>query len=86
MLDEKYEMLKKISAVDFSIHDINLFLDSHPKNIKAIELLNAYRKERSDLINDYEQKYGDYVTRVGNVKAEVPWSWIEGPWPWEGDE
>ncbi len=79
-------MLKKISAVDFSIHEINLYLDSHPENIKATELLKAYRKERSNLINDYEQKYGDYVTRVGDVKAEVPWSWIEGPWPWEGDE
>ena len=86
MLNEKQEMLNKISAVDFSIHEINLFLDSHPQNIKAVELLSAYRKMRSDLINDYEQKYGDYVTRVGDVKAEVPWSWIEGPWPWEGDK
>lgn len=84
MLTPKETLFNKISAVDFAIHDTTLFLNSHPHNIKAVELLKGYRRERSDLINEYEQKYGDYITHVGDVKAEVPWSWIDGPWPWEG--
>ncbi|MCQ2454624.1 MAG: spore coat protein CotJB [Clostridia bacterium] len=84
MLTAKEELYNKISATDFAIYDLVLFLDSHPQNVKATELLSAYRKQRESLINDYEQKYGDYITHVKDVKADNPWSWIDGPWPWEG--
>ena len=87
MLSEKETALRKISAVDFAIHDVELFLDSHPENVKAVELLKQYRQWRTDLVAEYEQKYGDFVTCVKDVKAENPWSWTDGPWPWErGDE
>ncbi len=83
MLSEKEEALRKISAVDFAIHDIELFLDSHRENKKATELLKQYRKWREELVAEYEQKYGDFVTCVKDVKARTPWSWTNGPWPWE---
>ncbi len=86
MLNAKEESRVKLSAIDFAIHDIVLFLDSHPDNKKAIELLAQYRKWYDEQLADYEQKYGDYVTTVSDVKAQVPWSWIDGPWPWEPKE
>ncbi len=86
MLTDKDTAMRKISAVDFAIHDIELFLDSHPENKKAIDLLGQYRKWRNDLVAEYEQKYGDFVTGVGDVKTKTPWSWIKGPWPWEISE
>lgn len=86
MLTEKEQAMRKISAVDFAIHDIELFLNSHAENKKAADLLGQYRNWRNELVTEYEQKYGDFVTVVANVKAENPWSWINGPWPWELSE
>ena len=85
MLSDKAKALKKIDEIDFAVHELNLFLDSHPENVKATELLKQYRKWREDAVNDYEQKYGDYICTVSDVKAETPWGWIKGPWPWEND-
>lgn len=86
MLNEKEKAAKKISAIDFAIHELELFLDSHRENRKAAELLAQYRKWRREAVAEYEQKYGDFVTLVGDVKAETPWSWTNGPWPWEYGE
>ena len=83
MLNEKEDALRKISAVSFAIHDTELYLNSHRDNKKAAELLKQYRKWHGELVAEYEQKYGDYVTCVKDVKAETPWSWTNGPWPWE---
>ena len=86
MLSEKEEALRKISAADFAIHDLELFLNSHRENKKAVELLKQYRECRTELVSEYEQRYGDFATLVGDVKAAVPWSWTNGPWPWEISE
>lgn len=86
MLTDKEAAARKISAIDFAIHDIELFLDSHRDNKKAIDLLAQYRKWKNELVIEYEQKYGDFVTVVGDVKAKTPWSWTNGPWPWEISE
>lgn len=86
MLTAKEEKMQKILAVDFAIHETELFLDTHRENKKAVDLLKQYRKWRDELVAEYEQKYGDFVTGVGDVKAENPWSWTNGPWPWEINE
>ena len=86
MLNDKEKMLWKISAIDFAIHDLELFLNSHRENRKATDLLKQYRKWRTEAVAEYEQKYGDFVTCVGDVKAQTPWSWTNGPWPWEYKE
>ena len=85
MLNDRAKMRNKIYQLDFALHELNLFLDSHPENKKAMELLAQYRKWRQDAINDYEQRFGDYIVNVSDVKAETPWGWIKGPWPWEYD-
>ena len=83
MLTDKAKMRKKIYELDFALHELNLFLDSHPENEKALELLEQYRKWRSNAVADYEQRFGNYIVNVSDVKAKAPWGWIEGPWPWE---
>ena len=35
-MTDKQKMLKKIHEIDFALHELNLFLDSHPTNEKAL--------------------------------------------------
>ncbi len=81
------EMLKKkIHALDFAIHELVLYLDTHPVCKKAMELLKEYRQKRMDCIALYEEKYGTYIVTPADVPAKGCWQWLESPWPWENEE
>lgn len=85
-MNAKHELKKKIYSLDFAIHELVLFLDTHPTNRKALELLNEYRIKRKECIELYEQKYGPYIATSCDVAANGCWQWLEGPWPWENKE
>lgn len=79
----KKRMMQKIRSYDFAIYETVLFLDTHPKNQKALKYYTKLRNERNVLIAEYEKAFGP-ITTSGNMN-EMCWDWIKGPWPWEGD-
>lgn len=81
----KAELKRKIFELDFAIHELVLFLDTHPTNQKAMELLDGYRKRRMMLIKAYEEKYGAFIMQQDDVPSEGCWKWLESPWPWENE-
>lgn len=81
----KAELKCRIYELDFAIHELVLFLDSHPTNKKALELLRKYRERRKELIAVYEEKFGPYIVTSKDVPATGCWKWLQGPWPWEND-
>ena len=81
----KAELKRRIYEIDFAIHELNLFLDSHPTNKKAFELLNEYRAKRKSLVAAYESRYGKFIVTTDDVAAEGCWEWLKGPWPWENN-
>lgn len=81
----KWELKRKIHELDFAIHELILFLDTHPTNQKALELLDAYRKRRVSTVKMYEERFGVYIVEKDDVPADGCWKWLEGPWPWEID-
>ena len=85
-MNTKSMLLNKIHAYDFAILEIELFLDTHPQNTKALTRREAFIKERNMLIKEYESKYGEFVVTTANVHSLKDWSWINGPWPWEFKE
>ena len=82
----KAAMKKKIFSLDFAIHELVLFLDTHPTNQKAMELLAEYRRIRMEFIKTYEEKFGEYIVCPEDVPATGCWKWLKGPWPWEFQE
>lgn len=84
MNDRKY-MLRKIWEMDFALHELVLFLDTHPKNARALELTRQYRARRTTAIAEYEAVFGPYQPTADSTPAEGEWKWITGPWPWEFD-
>ena len=76
----QHEMMHQIMALDFSMIDLCLYLDTHPSDSEALELFNDYKKECRDLKAKYEENYGPLTMGTTNTEC---WNWIENPWPWE---
>lgn len=81
----KAAMKKKIFSLDFAIHELVLFLDSHPTNRKALMLLREYRKMRAEAVKEYEARYGELIIEPSDTPITECWKWLDGPWPWENN-
>lgn len=82
-MNERANLKRRIDALDFSMHELVLFLDTHPRDRQAMQLMREYRRRRRELITNYEAKFGPYVVTVEDVQPKDYWSWIDSPWPWE---
>ena len=60
-------------------------MDNKDKNIFSLSLDIDFSSEQkiSDLISKYNNTY-EPLTLSGNELNEMPWSWEDSPWPWEG--
>lgn len=81
-MNEQAELLTYINALGFSMIDLNLYLDIYPNDRNIIDLFNQYRKEKENLINEYESKYGPITLNSDSLNS-YPWSWDDMPWPWD---
>ena len=82
-MNERNMMKKSIDALCFSILETELFLDTHPRDAKALQMLREYRRRKREAIAAYEAKFGRYIVTKNDVPATDRWSWIDSPWPWE---
>lgn len=78
---DKFEMLKQLTAVGFSLYDLHLYLNTHPMDKNALEKYNAFLMQNNMLKQNYEKNYGP-LTAGDSINAS-PWQWIGEPWPWE---
>lgn len=78
-------LAKRIHEMDFAIHELALYLDTHPTCKKAMALLAEYRRKRRELVSAYEQRFGNYIATKEDVPASGCWEWLNGPWPWENN-
>ena len=81
-MHKRLDMLRKLQEVQFACIDLNLYLDTHPADQRALMDFNAYACQLAMLIKQYECMYGPLLN-YGFSQSQYPWQWIEGPWPWE---
>lgn len=74
--------LLEIQKVDFALVELNLFLDTHPADMQALQQFNQLAQLRKQLMASFEQKYGPQMN-FGNSFSRYPWQWIDTPWPWQ---
>ena len=84
-MNRKAELKEKIYELDFALHELNLFLDTHPTNAKALNLIKEYRRKRQEFIAVFESNFGKYTPCVEDIPCEGCWNWLKGPWPWENN-
>lgn len=85
-MNEKKMLKRQIDALAFAIHEMVLFLDTHPHDRKAIAMLKEYRRRRREAIAEFEAKFGNFVETTDDVKPNDYWYWLDSPWPWEKED
>lgn len=80
-MTDKNELLMAIDELGFSMGDLQLYLDTHPDDMKAIMLFNQYRQKYLVVLEEYERTYGP-MTAINGVSGNT-WKWVNDPWPWE---
>jgi len=75
------ELLKKLTALDFYLIDLQLYLNTHPRDAEALNIYNTLVKEAKDLREEYERMYR--MLMANSTTSKMPWQWIDNPWPWQ---
>lgn len=81
-MNEQAELLTSLDALGFAMIDLNLYLDVFPNDREKINLYNQYRKEKEEILKEYESKYGPITTNSDSLNS-YPWAWNNMPWPWD---
>lgn len=81
-MTDREMLLKKISTYQFAALDLQLYLDTHPDDMGAIEKMNMFKSKAAPLIKEYEEKFGPL--QKGKTEGNN-WNWIKAPWPWESE-
>ena len=77
----KAAMEKEIARVSFTMDELRLFLDTHPRQREALSAFDELRRQREKLIDSYEKSYGPMCAyRAGGTDK---WNWVQQAWPWE---
>jgi spore coat protein JB len=78
----KEQLLRKIQAIGLMAVDLQLFLDTHPKNQEALDDYKQVTKQYQKLRAEYEYQYGP-LTNFGYMTSFDHDSLVNDPWPWE---
>jgi spore coat protein JB len=81
---KREELLMLLTEIDFTALDLQLFLNTHPDDMKAIEQYNAAVAKSKSLREEYEKAYGPLMS-FRSPSRENCFSWIDSPWPWQRD-
>lgn len=79
-MNEQQALKRKISAVQFAVWELHLFLNTHPNNREALEKFKENSEKCEKLVHEYEEKFGPI--RAASANGDQ-WTWINDPWPWE---
>ncbi|HPY86259.1 spore coat protein CotJB [Ruminococcus sp. XPD3002] len=80
-MNEKRKLLNKIRQYDFTLKELNLYLDTHPNCPRALAMFRKYKQLRMNAVNEYVSRYGPLMPEQNNDADH--WDWIDDPWPWE---
>lgn len=74
----KEKLLRRVSSLGFAMYELRLFLDTHPDNTEALEMMKSYKKKYEAVKAEYEKEFGP-LTLNGYNSDE----WLADPWPWD---
>lgn len=77
------ELVKTINEVSFSINDMQLYLDTHPTDQRALEDMRMLMGKRRKYLEIHTRYYGPLTMDTAMDNCSDSWAWILQPWPWE---
>lgn len=81
---DKFILMKNIFELGFVLTETNLYLDTHPDDMEAIEYYTQIKEKYSD----YMTKYADYYGPLDklHMSNDNYWMWVATPMPWEMED
>jgi spore coat protein JB len=76
--------LGDLMAIDFTLHELVLYLDTHESDREAFELLRNLTTLKKEGRERYVRLYGPIDT--AELASQERFNWTHGPWPWEYKE
>jgi len=80
-MNEQKMLLSKIKKYDFTLKELNLYLDTHPNCRRGLAMFQKYRKLRENAVDEYTRRFGPLTPE--QVNNSERWTWTDDPWPWE---
>lgn len=80
--NDRRQLLTEISKVDFTLKELNLYLDTHPFDQQAIREFNNYNNIKRQLTEEYTVQFGPIVLNIMDENCNE-WKWALQDWPWE---
>ena len=72
------KLMKRLSAAQFALYELRLFLDTHKDDKEALAMYEKYQSKYDALKKEYEEQFGP-LTLNGLNSDE----WLKDPWPWD---
>lgn len=79
---EYYKQLEEIQTADFVVHELVLYLDTHPTDQQALTQYNQFSQYSKQLKRAFEAQFGPLQQGSPN-RSSSTWTWNNSPWPWQ---
>ena len=77
-MSKKDKLLRSLSAAQFALWELHLYLDTHPADLTAVSMHSQYELKFNNLKTEYEELYGPLTPAMGEGVE-----WLKNPWPWD---
>ncbi|MCL2409594.1 MAG: spore coat protein CotJB [Oscillospiraceae bacterium] len=71
-------------ALDFAVHELALYLDTHKDDKDAFDMLKSMLALSTKARKEYERMFGPIDIR--DLENADKFTWLSDPWPWEYSE
>lgn len=80
-MNQREAMLNRLSAAQFTLWEMHLYLDTHPWDLQMVEAHKRASSKYMALRSEFEERFSPLTAS----KAQG-FEWLKGPWPWENEE
>lgn len=71
----------ELMALTFVVHELGLYLDTHPEDSEAFALYQNYAKMLKQGQKTFTEKIGPLVQL--DSAMDDSFTWVNAPWPWQ---
>ena len=79
----RHELLQKLTALDFALLDMGLYLNVNPCDSRALAIHRELACEAKKIRELYENTFGPLTTKKELADGKWDWKWACDPWPWD---
>ena len=82
-MNEMQTMQLQIQQWQFTLVDLNLYLNTHPMDKMALNTYNTLYMQFHELVAAYNTKFGPLMNFGHNPGGAEQFMWVNSPWPWQ---